>query len=131
MNSIFSDPEYFVNLKLKYPKGDTETKYAKLKETVDVALNENELETFVKDNFEEDKPNECARFQDSLEFEHILSVIANEDYRTFHKNINAFWKNSAKETDNDVANRPEYHSLLDVPECYIQVNYINSIFGAQ
>lgn len=118
LSKIFDRSLDFVNMKLLDLPDDIRKEFDLLDQD-DESFDE-ELKSFVKDNFEPHPPLKVDLDEWKL-MSRFETHIHDEKYQDFYKKINEFWKSLAESTTPDAETNPIFHSMISLPNKYIKV----------
>lgn len=116
--------EKFVKMKTLDSPDNIWRKFSDLKEkNKDLKDNVEELENFLKENFDNDTLQPC-KVTDYKEMGHPQNIITDGTYLEFYRLINRTWENLGVKTNEIPEEVSDRHSMIELPNYFIKVRKI-------
>ncbi|KAJ8675851.1 hypothetical protein QAD02_011637 [Eretmocerus hayati] len=119
MSGVFNDSKDFVDLPMKYDKAEILQRFNDLMNKTQNNASRDDLDTFVKANFEFETEMLNATLTDWTPNPKLISKISDERYKKWVNYLNEFWKTLARRMSEHVRDHPDRHSLIYVNNTFI------------
>lgn len=121
MGKSHFDPKLYVDLSLKSDLSSTQNAFHKLPRSANGSASVKDFSEFIKDYFEGAGHDVVlAKPEDFVpEPEGFLPNVKNPEVRAWALEVHSLWKNLSRKVAGGVHRRPEYHTLLPLPEQFI------------
>lgn len=115
------DPKLYVDLSLKYDLSSTQNAFHKLPRSANGSALVKDFTEFINDYFEGAGHDVVlAKPEDFVpEPEGFLPDVKNPEVRAWALEVHSLWKNLSRKVAGGVHKRPEYHTLLPLPQQFI------------
>lgn len=106
---------------MKFDEQTILTNFEKLFAAKSGALSDNDVDSFVKRNFEEDTLDTCD-LRDFTNNPPVLAHIKDPVYREFARNVHNIWPQLTGQVNSAVKKNPERYSYIYIPHCFVKVS---------
>ncbi|XP_059442307.1 trehalase-like [Corylus avellana] len=111
------DPKLYVDLSLKFELSKTQEAFDKLPKSSNGSVSVKELNGYIEEYFEGagDDMVRAVPVDFLPEPEGFLPKVKSKEVRAWALEVHALWKNLSRKVSDEVVKRPEFHTLLPLP----------------
>jgi alpha,alpha-trehalase len=111
------DPKLYVDLSPKFELSKTQDAFDKLPRSANGSVSVKELNGFIEEYFE--GAGDDMVYAEPVDFvpepEGFLPKVKSKEVRAWALEVHALWKNLSRKVSDEVVKRPEFHTLLPLP----------------
>ncbi|CAL2260699.1 unnamed protein product [Prunus armeniaca] len=125
------DPKFYVDLSLKFELSKTQTAFDQLPKSANGSASVKDLKEFIAEYFEDaGEDMVLAEPEDFVpEPEGFLPKVKNPEVRAWALEVHLLWKNLSRKVSDGVHKRPEFHTLLPLPQqCVIPGSRFREVY---